>query len=102
MPKVEFVNGTRLDLYGDVHVSVDLNGRTIVNMRMCRPVRVDPRGSYNSLAGTRIAAIYAGDEQPGLVMYRNPDMPVGKEDIVTMVQVNPVGKFRNLMPVNPD
>lgn len=103
MPMVLYENDEQLDLYGDIHVSVNLNGETTVNMKNCKVIRAKPPGVYAGLLHKRIRLLLPDDEQPGLLLYRTPDLPEGKEEIVEgTIQISPIGTIRVQMPIAPD
>ena len=54
MLKVLYESGATLDIYGDIHVRVGLNGETTVNMKRCKVVRAQPPGVYAGLLHQRI------------------------------------------------
>lgn len=104
MPTVNFEkDGVELHLYGDVHVSVDTNGLTKVDMGACKVVRIRPPGKFTleSLVHRRIASIMP-DDLTGHIYFRDPELPFGIEDEPSLINIPPRARLKIMMPVDPD
>ncbi len=60
MPKINFEpSGAEMEVYGDVHVAVGLDGETKINLGGCKVVRIWPPGKFtlDGLSHSRISSI---------------------------------------------
>jgi hypothetical protein len=103
MPTVRFEDGTAFQVSGPVNVVEDLKGNTTVNLTDTEPVRVDPPGtSLKDLFKRRVVRVEK-DAQPGLLGFRNPDLPLGVVDEVKQeIRIGPKGKTQVLPPIKID
>jgi hypothetical protein len=102
MPKLTLETGTVIDLYGTVHVAEKLTNDTEVDLHESKVVRVTPAGRYHELTTVRVLRVDQND-QPGSILFRNPELPLGKEEIVQeAVQIGNRGKTIVILPTDPD
>lgn len=89
-----------MSVYGDVHVSLQRNNETHINMGGCQIVRIDPRGKFSldQLSKMRIASIYP-DDQVGGVWARDPEMAPGVENPVPIANIPKHARLRITMPL---
>lgn len=104
MPRIHFEReGVDLRLYGDVRVSVDTGGTTLVDIRGCKVIRIEPPGKFSldQLARHRISSILP-DDVVGHVYFRYADLPLGVVEDVPIVNIPPRARLEIKMPVDPD